>query len=74
MSKGSHRSKGQTAIKSKTRGIEQNTAEILESMSDAFVAVDREWRCTYVNRAAEQIVRLSREQMLGRSVGEELLV
>jgi hypothetical protein len=34
-------------------------------MSDAFVALDRKWPCTYVKRAAEQIVRLSREQMPG---------
>jgi PAS domain S-box-containing protein len=49
---------------------EKNAAEIIESMSDAFITIDREWCYRYANRAAERIVGLSREQMLGRSVLE----
>jgi PAS domain S-box-containing protein len=50
--------------------MEISGAEILESMADAFVAIDRDWRYTYANRAAERIVGLSREKMLGRTVWE----
>jgi len=47
------------------------SAEILESITDAFIAVDRAWRFTYVNRVAERLVRRSRESLLGREVWEE---
>jgi PAS domain-containing protein len=49
---------------------EQNTrrelSDILESISDAFFAVDREWRFTYVNREAEKLWCRSREELLGK--------
>ena len=35
---------------------ERKVATILESISDAFVAFDRDWRYTYVNRAAAKIL------------------
>jgi PAS domain S-box-containing protein len=43
----------------------RRTAEILESITDAFYAVDRDWRLTYVNRCAEQLWGKPREQLLG---------
>ena len=54
--------------RSKRRAAEESANAILESMSDGFVAIDREWRYTYVNRVAEQMARLPREEMLGRTV------
>src|SRR4051812_29589851 len=42
------------------------TSEILESITDAFYAVDRDWRLTYVNRCAEQLWGKPRDQLLGR--------
>jgi PAS domain S-box-containing protein len=48
------------------RAERDRTAEILESISDAFYAVDREWRLTYVNRIAEQWWGRSREELLGQ--------
>lgn len=41
-------------------------AQILESISDAFVAVDREWRFTYLNAKAEQVFRMPVGRLLGR--------
>jgi PAS domain S-box-containing protein len=41
---------------------------ILESISDAFVAIDREWRFTYVNRRAAQLMRRSATELIGKSV------
>jgi PAS domain S-box-containing protein len=38
----------------------------LESLTDAFFTVDREWRFTYVNGEAERMMRLDRSQVLGR--------
>lgn len=46
-------------------------AEILESISDAFYAVDRDWRFTYVNRRAEQWWGRDREGLIGKVYAEE---
>src|SRR3954466_484857 len=45
------------------------TAEILESITDAFYAVDRDWRLTYVNRGTEQLWQRPRDQLLGPRLG-----
>lgn len=43
---------------------------ILENTTDAFFAVDYEWRFTYVNPEAEAITRRQRDQILGRTMWE----
>ncbi|MDB5904572.1 MAG: hypothetical protein JWM26_3450 [Betaproteobacteria bacterium] len=40
--------------------------QILESISDAFVAVDREWRFTYLNAKAQQVFGMKARRLLGR--------
>jgi PAS domain S-box-containing protein len=47
------------------------TSDILESISDAFYAVDREWRFTYVNRKAEALWGRKREDLVGKVYWEE---
>jgi PAS domain S-box-containing protein len=47
---------------------------VLESITDGFVALDRRWRFTYLNRQAAQLLRgLHRapEELLGRNIWEE---
>lgn len=44
---------------------EARTARLLEAMPTAFFSVDAEWRFTYVNSEAEQLLRRSREELLG---------
>jgi PAS domain S-box-containing protein len=44
---------------------------ILESITDAFFALDREWRFTYVNREAERVLLKAREELLGRTLWEQ---
>ncbi|HEX5378571.1 MAG TPA: PAS domain-containing protein [Phenylobacterium sp.] len=46
-------------------------SEILESISDAFYAVDGQWRFTYVNRQAEAWWARSREDLVGKNLWEE---
>ncbi len=46
------------------------TIAILESISDGFNAVDREWRYTYVNPAGAKMVGKTPEEMLGQSLWE----
>lgn len=48
----------------------QRVTSILESISDCFCAVDRDWRYTYINTRAEAYFGLPKEAMLGRSVWE----
>jgi hypothetical protein len=40
---------------------------VLESISDAFVAVDREWRLTYINKEAELLTDAERTAVVGKS-------
>ncbi|CAA9427855.1 MAG: diguanylate cyclase/phosphodiesterase (GGDEF & EAL domains) with PAS/PAC sensor(s) [uncultured Rubrobacteraceae bacterium] len=44
---------------------------ILESITDAFFALDSEWRFTYVNSEAERVLQRTREELLGKNVWEE---
>ena len=46
----------------------QRTREVLERITDGFYALDREWRFTYVNEAAERILGRDRDDLLGRSL------
>jgi PAS domain S-box-containing protein len=60
------------------REAQRQTKPILESIGDTFVAVDRQWRCTYVNDHAlrrTQAARgepLTREDVLGKVVWDML--
>ncbi len=46
----------------------EHDGDLLENLTDALVALDREWRYTYVNRAAERITGELRSAMLGRTL------
>jgi PAS domain S-box-containing protein len=46
------------------------TAEILETIHEAFVAVDGDFRFTFVNRAAERLMAKPKAELLGRSIWE----
>jgi PAS domain S-box-containing protein len=39
--------------------------QLLESIRDGFIAVDREWKIVYVNRSAEVLVSLRRDRAVG---------
>jgi PAS domain S-box-containing protein len=43
----------------------------LESITDAFYTLDREWRFTYVNNETERLLRRPRAQLLGKVLWEE---
>ncbi len=40
----------------------------LESLTDGFVTVDRDWKFTYINRQAERTMSVPRETMLGKTL------
>ncbi len=49
---------------------EARLAAVLESISDVYYAVDRDWRFILFNRAAEEFFGMTREAILGRSFWE----
>lgn len=49
----------------------QRTVEILESIDDAFYALDREWRFAYLNQRTEQLWGRKREDLIGKVIWDE---
>ncbi|WP_315788062.1 PAS domain S-box protein [Fischerella sp. JS2] len=45
----------------------QRISHILESITDAFIAFDRDWRYTYVNQEAARMLGRSPQELLGQS-------
>jgi PAS domain S-box-containing protein len=52
----------------KIRALGKRNLEILESIGDSVVAVDRQWRFTYVNPQAEQLLRRRPGELLGNDL------
>ena len=52
--------------------LETELSEILGRISDAFFALDDEWRFTHLNERAAEIMRESRDDLLGREIWETL--
>jgi PAS domain S-box-containing protein len=50
--------------------LETEVSEILGRISDAFYALDDEWRFTHLNERAAEIMQHSREELLGRTLWE----
>lgn len=51
---------------------ERKVNVVLESISDAFVAFDRQWRYTYVNKKATELLHRSRADLIGNHVWENV--
>ena len=47
------------------------TTRILESITDAFMTFDHDWRFTYINDQSERVMSRTREELLGRSFWDE---
>ena len=55
---------------SEIRSVSARLHSVLESLSDGFFTVDRGWRITYLNGAGEKLLQHSREELLGRRLGD----
>jgi PAS domain S-box-containing protein len=53
------------------RATSKQQRRILESITDAFVALDEDWTFTYVNAQAEALLERPRDELLGRNVWDE---
>lgn len=49
----------------------QQLAATLESITDAFYTLDREWRFTFLNREAERLFKRPRAELLGKVLWDE---
>ncbi len=47
------------------QSIRSRLTAMLESMGEGFIALDREWKITYVNKAAEVLVGSNRDKLIG---------
>jgi PAS domain S-box-containing protein len=54
------------------RRANRRTVNILESITDGFVMLDRDWRITYLNPRMEQLLGLSRAALLGNQLWDFL--
>ncbi|OUL20679.1 diguanylate cyclase [Nostoc sp. 106C] len=59
-------------LRIQTEAARSQISNILESITDAFVAFDREWHYTYVNEQATRLLQKSREELLGKQVWQEV--
>lgn len=48
-----------------------NISEVLERITDAFVALDKNWCCTYMNKKAGEILNRDPEKIIGKNIWEE---
>ncbi|MEI7762247.1 MAG: PAS domain S-box protein, partial [Comamonadaceae bacterium] len=51
--------------------LSRRVTDVIENMTDAFFALDRNWCFTYVNAHAEKVLQRSREELLGCNVWEK---
>ncbi|PQV63330.1 PAS domain S-box-containing protein [Abditibacterium utsteinense] len=45
--------------------------DLLESITDSFFALDKDWRFTYINRNAESLLQRKPQDLIGKNVWEE---
>ncbi|TVR75462.1 MAG: EAL domain-containing protein [Sphaerobacteraceae bacterium] len=52
------------------QNVNEQLSDILESITDAFYALDPDFRFTYVNRRAAELLMRDRDELIGQSVWE----
>jgi PAS domain S-box-containing protein len=57
-----------TSARRKADELSVRLAETLENIGDAFFIIDRDWRYTYLNSTAEELMRHSRHELIGRQI------
>jgi PAS domain S-box-containing protein len=60
------------AARAEAESAQQQVASILESITDGFMALDQQWRFTYMNKEAEERLQRTRGEIIGKNIWEEL--
>jgi PAS domain S-box-containing protein len=60
----------ESELRDEVRRAQERATDILESITEGFVAMDREWRFTHVNAEAERINGIPRQDQIGRTQWE----
>ena len=50
------------------QALEARFAVIVDHMAEAFISINSEWRCTYVNHKAEQLLNSPRQHLIGKTI------
>ena len=58
-------------LRARMEAAQQHANDILEGITAGFVAVDGDWRLTYANAAAEQVLRRGRVDLIGKIFWKE---
>ncbi|HEY9802962.1 MAG TPA: GAF domain-containing protein [Leptolyngbyaceae cyanobacterium] len=61
------------AVRIQSEAARDQIANILESITDAFFAIDKDWIFTYVNGQAAKLLQKSQHELLGKSIWEVFL-
>jgi PAS domain S-box-containing protein len=61
----------EVVAREEAEAAQQQVQRILESITDAFLALDHEWRFTYLNREAEHLLQRKRAELLGQVLWTE---
>lgn len=59
------------AARSAAEEAQKRITNILGSITDAFFALDNQWRFTYLNRQAEQLLQRTHKELLGKNLWDE---
>jgi PAS domain S-box-containing protein len=50
------------------QALEARFAVIVDHMAEAFISINSEWHCTYVNHKAEQLLNRKRQHLTGKNI------
>ncbi|MBW4574124.1 MAG: response regulator [Aphanothece sp. CMT-3BRIN-NPC111] len=50
------------------QALKARFAVIVDHMAEAFISLDSEWHCTYVNHKAEQLLSRKRQDLIGKNI------
>jgi len=58
----------QKQLERETRQLATRLNNTLESITDAFMTLDHQWRLTFLNRRAEELLQQNRDEVLGQCI------
>ena len=63
-------SEREAALRAEAEAARDQVISVIESTTDGFMALDQDWRITYVNAEAERLSRMGRAEMQGKNYWE----